>query len=170
MAKQDKLALINQLKDALLLYSLVSQDYDSDTRDYGLSQALGREIRLHPIEIHLLSAIHAHPGISAQELGGMFFRSKGAISQRIKVLFNYGFITKTPSPDNHRINRLYTTESGALACLHHAQYDQTRYQKYLDILQDYSPRDVETCTQIILLLTRALHGRGSVELNDGAAR
>ena len=157
MSNEKKLKIIGNLNDTLLLHYLVSQDYESQSRDYGLSGVLNCEVRLHSIEIHLLSAIDEHPGISAQELAQMFFRSKGAISQRLKVLSEYGLITSETSPDNHRIRLLYTTELGKIACRNHKEYDNSHYRKYMDFLDDFSEKELEACDRIVMLLTRALH-------------
>lgn len=157
MQNENKLELIKNLNDTLLLHYLVSQDYESQGRDYGLNEFSNCNIRLHSIEIHLLSAINDHPGISAQELAQMFFRSKGAISQRLKVLSGYKLITKETSPDNHRVSLLYTTELGKIACENHKKYDTLHYEQYLEFLDVFSEKDLETCDRIIMLLTQALH-------------
>lgn len=151
-----KLNAIGKLQDNLLLHSLVSHEYEIQPRDYGLKEVLGLDIRLYPIEIHLLAAINENPGISSQELAARFFRTKGAISQRIKVLSGYGLITKSTNKENHRISNLYVTEAGKLACSYHLRYDTEHYSKYLELLSSFSSEEIETCSRIILILTRAL--------------
>lgn len=157
MQNQKKTEAIGKLNDTLLLHYLVSQDYESQGRDYGLNALLDCDVRLHSIEIHLLAAIDEHPGISAQELGQMFFRSKGAISQRLKVLSGYRLISKETSPENHRVSLLYTTEYGKAACRYHKEYDNLHYEKYMAFLDEFSEQELETCNRIVMLLTHALH-------------
>lgn len=157
MSDQNQLKVIEELNDTLLLHYLVSQDYESRSRDYGLKNLLNRDVQLHSIEIHLLAAIDEHPGISAQELAQMFYRSKGAISQRLKVLSGYQLISRQTSPENHRVSLLYTTEYGKAACRNHREYDSLYYQKHLALLAGFSEKELETCSRIIMLLTQALH-------------
>ena len=151
-----KLNAVCRLQDNLLLHSLVSHEYESQPRDYGLGELLGDDVRLYPIEIHILAAINENPGISAQELAGKFFRTKGAISQRIKVLFGYGLVTKSTNKENHRMNDLYVTEIGKLACSYHYRYDTEHYARFLDLLADFSSQELETCSRIVMTLTKAM--------------
>lgn len=152
-----KTEAVGRLNDTLLLHYLVSQDYESQWRDYGLNELLHCDVRLHSIEIHLLAAIDENPGISAQELGQMFFRSKGAISQRLKVLSGYRLISREPSPDNYRSSLLYTTEYGKAACRYHAAYDRLHNEFCLEFLEAFSEQELETCTRIVMQLTQAMH-------------
>ena len=156
MENLKKLNAIGKLHDNLLLHSLVSHEYESEPRDYGLNELLGTEVKLYPIEIHLLAAINENPGISAQELAAKFFRTKGAISQRIKVLSNYGLVTKMTSAENHRISNLYVTEVGKLACGSHTQFDMEHYVRYLKLLSEYNSEEIERCAEIVMKLTKAL--------------
>jgi len=157
MSKPERLQNIGMLSDTLLLHYLVSQDYESQARDYGLNEYLHQEVPLHSIEIHLLSAIDENPGISSQELAQKFYRSKGAISQRIKVLTKYGLITRETSLENHRVGLLYTTETGKIACKNHIAYDMESYVSYSELLKEFSEEDLVTCRKIVLLLTKALY-------------
>lgn len=148
---------IGKLNDTLLLHYLVSQDYESQGRDYGLNDLLHCDVRLHSIEIHLLAAIDENPGISAQELAQMFFRSKGAISQRLKVLSGYRLISRETSPDNHRVSLLYTTEYGKAACRYHTEYDRRHNEACQAFLEGVSEQELETCSRIVMQLTQAMH-------------
>lgn len=157
MSNTERLRTIGMVSDTLLLHYLVSQDYESQARDYGLNELLHQEVSLHSIEIHLLTAIDANPGISSQELAQKFFRSKGAISQRIKVLTKYGLITRETSPENHRVSLLYTTETGKIACRNHDAYDRSRHLIYSELLKDFTEDEIEACRKIVLIMTKALH-------------
>lgn len=157
MEKIKKLNAIGKLQDNLMLHALVSHEYDSQPRDYGLNEALGLDIQLYPIEIHLLAAINENPGISSQELAIKFFRTKGAISQRIKVLSKYGLVTKSTSKENHRVNNLFVTETGKLACSYHSRYDTAHHIKYMESLRAFSSDEIEACASIVMSLTQALH-------------
>lgn len=156
MENVKKLNAIGKLQDNLMLHSLVSHEYESQPRDYGLNKVLGMDVRLYPIEIHLLAAINENPGISSQELAAKFFRTKGAISQRIKVLSGYGLVTKSVNKENHRISNLYVTETGKMACGFHSRYETEHYLKYMELLGSFSSDEIETCARIVMSLTRAL--------------
>lgn len=157
MSNSKRLNSIGMLSDTLLLHYLVSQDYESQARDYGLNEILNRDVPLHSLEIHLLTAIDENPGISSQELARKFFRSKGAISQRIKVLTKYGLITRETSSENHRVSLLYTTETGKIACKNHIAYDHERHIVYSELLKDFSEEEIEICQKIVLVMTESLH-------------
>lgn len=58
MENVKKLNAFGKLQDNLMLHSLVSHEYESQPRDYGFDDVLGLDVRLCPIEIHLLAAIN----------------------------------------------------------------------------------------------------------------
>lgn len=144
MASSDeRLAQLSHVSELLMDYVHLSKDYDRALYNYGLTGAFGLDINFNHMEIHMLSAIQENPGISAQELATMFYRTKGAVSQIVKFLAREGLIIKRENPQNARINNLYTTEIGRVACKNHAEHEKAIFQSLLPAFDDFSQEDFE---------------------------
>lgn len=75
------------------------------------------------IDIHTLTYIDDHPGVTATELSKLWHKSKGAISQTIKRLMDPGYVEKRYMENNEKTARLYATEKGARLSSVHKAYD-----------------------------------------------
>lgn len=153
MSHEERLASLSHISELMMDYVHVSKDYDRVLHNYGLKEAFGMDTKFNHMEIHMLSAIQKNPGISAQELSAMFYRTKGAVSQIIKFLAKEGLIIKRENPQNARINNLYTTEIGRVACENHAKHEDAIFRDMLPHFDEFSQEDfakLETAIKILM--------------------
>lgn len=162
-SKAEKLSRLSHISDLLLTYVHLSKDYERTLKNYGLKEAFGINVELNHMEMHMLAMIHNHPGISAQELAVIFNRTKGAVSQSVKRLTHEGLIIKHENPQNARINNLYTTEIGAVACRNHAAHEAELFENMLPQFESFSLQDLDRVAQIITIFSETLKYPTSIE-------
>ena len=155
-SNSEKLAVLSQVGDLLLSYAHLSKDYERFPHNYGLKEAFGIEINLNHMEMHMLAVIQKQPGISAQELSVIFNRTKGAVSQVIKVLAREGLIIKRENPNNARINNLYATEIGLVACRNHELHEEEFYSRLMTRFEHFSVQDLERVLEALSIISEYL--------------
>ena len=96
--------------------------------DYGTGE------KYNPVEVHTLSHIAEHPGISVTELARDWAKTKGAVSQMIRKLETRGLIVKKKMIGNDKVTCLYVTEEGAELDKMHRTYDTRNYKRFLELL------------------------------------
>ena len=102
-----------------LLYEFILKYYDlmQEPTDYGTGE------KLNMLEVHLLTHIDEHPGVTVSELAKLWGRTKGAISQQIKKLEEKKYITKSKDPSNGKQTLLHATTQGNIISEAHRRYD-----------------------------------------------
>lgn len=156
LSSNKQIKRISTLGEQLLSYTHCSKDYERTLCNYGLKDAFGLDVKMNHMEIHILTAIHETPGIAAQDLASKFFRTKSAISQITKFLIKEGLIIKIKNPQNARINNLYVTEIGRVACNNHADHENAIFEKLLPVFKDYSEQDFEKIYKAIEAIRKCL--------------
>lgn len=164
MVPEDRLSNLSRISELLMEYVHISKDYDRILHNYGLKEAFGMDIMFNHMEIHMLSAIQENPGISAQELSVMFYRTKGAVSQILKFLAKEGLIIKRENPQNARVNNLYTTEIGRVACENHARHENEIFRDMLPYFDEFSQEDFDKLEKAIKILMRYIKNNDSGEI------
>lgn len=156
-SEKNRITALSTFAEHLLFYSHASKDYEREILNYGLKEAYGKDIIFSHIEIHILSAVRENPGISAQELAAKYFRSKGAISQIIKRLEKEGLLTKEKNMSNERVNNLFVTPMGQVACKNHALQEEHIFQRpeFLSL----SLEDVQKADEILMIYFKSLTKR-----------
>ncbi len=112
-------------KNANLLYEFVMlyHDYIYQARDYGN----GDPIKM--VEVHTLSMIEDHPGITVSELAKLWDRTKGTVSVNVTTLERKGYIYRQKENNNAKVVHLYVSDKGRELSTLHKVYDN------LDIVQ-----------------------------------
>lgn len=103
----------------------------TEARDYGTDE------KFHAVEVHILSYIAEHPGISTTEIARDWNRTKGAVSQIIKKLERKNLIYKSKEEGNKKRVCLYVTEEGKKLDMAHQEYDSRNYINFLKIVKEY---------------------------------
>ncbi|AOT71935.1 MarR family winged helix-turn-helix transcriptional regulator [Geosporobacter ferrireducens] len=80
------------------------------------------EEKLFPVEMHVLTEIYHNPEIGVVELAGNLGVTKGAVSQKIKILCEKGFLTRQKSKANKKI--FHITKKGKNICMIHDALSQ----------------------------------------------
>ncbi|MBM6918944.1 MarR family winged helix-turn-helix transcriptional regulator [Intestinimonas butyriciproducens] len=102
-----------------LIFDFVSTYYERTniSRDYGTGDSYSMT------EVHMLTRIADHPGITVTELSQRGNRTKSAISQVVKRLEEKGLVEKRKAADNGSRTLLYATPSGQQLSEYHKAYD-----------------------------------------------
>lgn len=145
----NRLSIVTALSDSLFFYCQRCTGHETHSHNYGIAEALGEDIRLRPVDVHLLAQIINHKGISSCELAELFRRTRGSISQRIKILLQYDLIRKVPREDNYKVYSLYPTERGIIVGNCHDRNDLNFSFSLLEKLAAYSDDDIRKCMEII---------------------
>lgn len=143
--KQDELfhfmeQKINHIYKFVKLYN----DYINTPRDYGTEE------KFNMLSIHILTAIEENPGITVTELAIEWFRTKGGISQVIKLLEEKGYIFRKKSEINQKIVHLFPTTKGREASLTHKIYDIKSLNITVSrLLENCSEEDIRSFHKVI---------------------
>lgn len=119
----------NRLYEFVMLYHA----YLYEAKDYGN----GDLIRM--VEVHTLTMIEDHPGITVSALAKLWGRTKGTVSVNVTTLEQKGYIYRKKEGNNAKVVHLYATEKGIELSTLHKLYDN------LDILQTQSEL-LKTCS------------------------
>ena len=120
---------------ASMLYEFVILYYN-----YIYAEHTYDNVNCNMMEIHTLTYIDDHPGVTSTELTKIWHKSKGAISQTVKKLIGAGYVEKQYKDGNKKTAFLYVTEKGKKLSGIHKAYDVadiTRTTAHL----------VETCSE-----------------------
>lgn len=131
---------INHIYKFVKLYN----DYINTPRDYGTEE------KFNMLSIHILTTIEENQGITVTELATEWFRTKGGISQVIKLLEEKGYIFKKKNEQNQKITHLYPTRKGIEASLTHKIYDIKNLNVTLSkLLEKCSEEDIRSFHKVI---------------------
>lgn len=154
----DNKAEIDLLYDHLnikanLLYAFIISyaDYIFESRDYGTGEKFGMLV------VHILTQIDDNPGITASELAKFWNRTKGAISQYVKILEQKDLIRREKDESNARIIHLYTTPKGAQLALKHKIFDINNLMRMnTGLLNECTPGEVDTFFKVLQVYQKLL--------------
>ena len=119
--------------------------------DYGDGQLMTM------VEVHLLTKIEENPGITVTELAKANNRTKGAISQKLKKLIEWGYIVGQKKDGNAKSILLYATEKGIKCSTKHKHYDLIDImQTTSQLLQTCSVEELDTFYKVIAEYTKLL--------------
>ena len=118
MKKEEQIRFLT--REAEKLYTFVFESYTlySAARDYGNGE------KMTMAEIHTLTLIADHPGISVGGVADMWNRTLSAASQNIQKLAQKGLIEKKKEEGNGKTVHLYATEEGKTLSERHKDYDR----------------------------------------------
>lgn len=119
--------------DRLYEFVMLYHDYIYQARDYG------NGVFIKMVEIHTLTMIENHPGITVSELARLWDRTKGTVSVNVSALEKKGYIYRKKENNNAKAVHLYATEQGVELSTIHKVYDN------LDIVQTQADL-LKTCT------------------------
>ncbi|WP_195282533.1 MarR family winged helix-turn-helix transcriptional regulator [Harryflintia acetispora] len=137
-------AQLSQRADLVYSFVTVYNSYINELRDYGTGMLINM------VEVHTLTMIADHPGITVSELSVMWSRTKGAVSQNVTRLEKKGLITRQRDEKNAKIVHLYVTEEGERLSTAHKMYDNMDImQTQRDLLQSCSLEEVDSFYKVL---------------------
>ena len=111
--------LVHKLADVGDRYQQVGAGYYSELHDYGTGELYTST------EVHLVTRIEEHPGLTATRIAEDTCRTKSAVSQMISKLEGKGLVYREKDPNNGKQQFLYVTPKGRHLSLCHKAYDET---------------------------------------------
>lgn len=111
-----------------ILERVAAVGVNNTATDYGTGE------KYNPVEVHTLSHIADHPGISVSEIARDWAKTKGAVSQMIRKLESRDLIVKKKKAGNEKVICLYVTQKGAELDKMHRMYDTRNYEGFLELM------------------------------------
>ena len=115
---KEKLEFIINGMDMVYTFVMDSHDRYSSSRDYGNGE------KMNMAEIHTLTLIADHPGITVIGVSEMWNRTLSAASQNINKLYKKNLVEKRKEKGNDKTIHLYATESGKQLSDMHKKFDE----------------------------------------------
>ena len=103
----------------------------TEARDFGTGE------KYFTVEIHIMSYIANHPGITVTKLARDWNRTKGAISQIVKKLETKELIYRVRGKGAVKGVCLYVTEKGKRLDCAHREYDNKTYADFYTKFEEY---------------------------------
>lgn len=142
---------LNTRYDHIYHFVMNYSDYIYASRPYGGAEPMSM------IEVHTLSYIDDHPGVTPTELVRFWNKTKGAISQILARLADRNLIEKQKLPDNAKTIHLYVTEEGARISHAHKLFDIQDVTKTVLALEEHvSVQELETFYKVISVYNRVI--------------
>lgn len=114
--------------DIVYRYIAAHNGQELDLKDFGVDDLYTT------VEMHTVTRIEEHPGITVTEIAAETNRTKGAVSQIMTKLEKKGLIRREKHPENPRRTSLYVTQEGLALSIAHKKYDDTSMSRVLDYL------------------------------------
>jgi DNA-binding MarR family transcriptional regulator len=109
---------------------------------------------LYRIEIHVVDAIGSHPGSNLTELAKILGVTKGAISQKVKILEKKDYIRRYKSLYNNKEVLFELTERGMKIYLSHREFHKQLNQKMIDAAGSIDDADISKLIKILTILEK----------------
>jgi DNA-binding MarR family transcriptional regulator len=93
-------------------------------------------------DIHLIDTIGRHPRANVTELAQYLGVTKGAVSQKLKILEDKGFISRRKDPANAKEVLVELTKFGKEAYLKHEEYHDNNDIEIFNFLRNASPENL----------------------------
>lgn len=117
------------------------------------------------VEVHDLTYIDDHPGVSTSAIAQNTRRTRGAVSQVLTRLEKNGLIRRVRSPENSSMVQLYTTEAGKEISDAHKRHDVFMLNAMNNELRrHFSKEEIDCFFRILAYLSvRMTHDYGKEE-------
>lgn len=101
------------------------------------------------MEIHILTLIMDHPGISVTEAAKIWGSTSGAISQVVTKLVKKELVVRKKRPGNVKTVHLYVTERGEEIAKAHKQYNVERQKLCREALGEFTDEEIDTFYEVL---------------------
>lgn len=143
---------INQQNQVIYDFVLTYYNYFKTRRNYGNNH------KFTMIEAHVLTHIVDNPGVTVSKLAEEWGRTRSALSQTVKKLINWGYVTRINNEEDFKYYFLHPTDKAKKFALIHKQYDNTDTVKlFKRLLKKFSPMEIETFFSVLNEYINLLH-------------
>jgi DNA-binding MarR family transcriptional regulator len=111
---------------------------------------------LYRIEIHVIVAIGEHPEINLTELSEFLGVTKGAVSQKVKILEKKQYIERYKNKINNKEILFKLTEKGYHVLLGHKEFHKKIDEKIMNSVGNIDEMDLEKVIQIFKIIEQHL--------------
>ena len=137
-------ARLSRTADEVYEFVILYNDYIYQTREY----IEGEPIKM--VEVHTLTMIEDHPGITVSELAALWKRTKGTVSVNVTALEKKGYIYKQKENNNAKSVHLYPTEKGIELSTTHKVYDNLEIVRtQADLMKSCTPAELDAFHKVI---------------------
>ena len=137
-------AQLSTRADKLYHIVMLYAEYINTPTDYGDGELITMT------EVHTLTMIEDHPGLTVSDLAKWWRLTKSAISQAIKKLEARGLVYKVRDENNAKILHLFPTEAGVKLSTAHKLFDNMDImQTSNDLLQTCTAEEIDTFYKVI---------------------
>ena len=144
-------AEFSRYADELYEFVICYNDYIYQAHDYGN----GDPIKM--VEVHTLTMIEDHPGITVSELAKLWRRTKGTVSVNVTALEQKGYIYRQKEGNNAKVVHLYPTEKGVELSTIHKAYDNLDIaQTQRDLLKHCTRQDLDSFYKVVHIYLQLL--------------
>ena len=152
---------LNERHNSIYQFVMRYNDYILSVHDYG------EGIPMTMIEVHTLTYIEEHPGVTVTELAKYWGKTKGALSQTASRLAEWGLITKEKKEDNAKNVCLYPTEQGIRLSKSHKLYDTLDITKTMgELRKECTPEEIDAFYKVLSVYNQVIPK--DFESNKGA--
>lgn len=109
----------------------------------------GNDLNLFRSEIHTIEIIGQANGIHISEIAREMGVTKGAISQRSKVLKNKGLIKTIPDPENQSRTLVMLTDRGKSCFAFHRKYHEEKDQEMFEYLDELNSNEIQVIEKFL---------------------
>jgi DNA-binding MarR family transcriptional regulator len=109
-------------------------------------------VLLYRIEIHVIDTIGNHQGINLTGLSELLRVTKGAVSQKVKILENKKYIERYQNPGNRKEVLFKLTESGRNIFNGHKEFHKQLNLKIKNCFRNFKDSDFETISSFLKVI------------------
>ena len=146
-----------ELAELSYAYQQIAMDLTKQPLDYGTGELYT------PAEVHTVTRIELHPGITATQIADATMRTKSAVSQIVARLEDKGLVRREKDPGNGRQQFLYATDKGLQLSRCHRAFDEA-HVPLNDLVARFGPDAVDQFADMMVFLIR--HGLNNTQKHN----
>lgn len=104
---------------------------------------IGGTILLFRSELHVIDAVGSHPRINLTAMAELLGVTKGAVSQKVKIVEKKGFIKRYKNPDNNKEVFFELTHEGRRIFEGHRQFHREFNKRIFDMMGGFNEIEIE---------------------------
>lgn len=136
--------MLNNMKNSeQYLTELMSRVVSKTAQKESIPRKLEDGSLLYRSELHIIDAVGSHPEINLTAIAEVIGVTKGAVSQKVKLLEKKDFIKRYKNPDNRKEVFFELTTKGRLIYEGHREFHRLLNARILSALGGYNQENIE---------------------------
>jgi DNA-binding MarR family transcriptional regulator len=142
----------NIIKFSKEFHNLINKVVDKEV----IPRVLDTGTLLYRIEIHVIVAIAENPEINLTGLSKVLGVTKGAVSQKVKILEKKGYITIYRNLDNQKEILFKLTDKGLKVFMGHIEFHKQMNEKIVNEIGNIEDKDLQNIIKIFKVIENHL--------------